>query len=104
MLSLSINKIQVQRSDFIMVTILLAILSGIFSLGLLLISSLPSLDFTLPTGFMDNISSFFNGVAFFLPVSALFALFEIKMLVISFRLFWSFCMRVKSFIPTISGG
>lgn len=87
-----------------MITILLAILSGIFTLGLLLIGALPTLDFELPMSFMDNISSFFNGVAFFLPVGALLALFEIKMFVISFRLFWSLCMRVKSFIPTISGG
>ena len=86
-----------------MITILLAILSGVFMLGLSLLDALPSLDFTLPLSFMDNISSFFNGVAFFLPVGALLGLFQIKMMIISFRLFWALCMRVKSFIPTISG-
>lgn len=87
-----------------MITIILAIFAGVFTLGITLLDALPSLDFTLPMSFMDNISGFFNGVAFFLPVGSLLALFEIKMLVISFRLFWALCMRVKSFIPTISGG
>lgn len=85
-----------------MITILLAILSGILGLGLLLLNSLPTLDFTIPLNFLDNIQSFFNGVAFFLPVSALLSIFEIKMSIVAFRIFWALCMRVKSFIPAIS--
>lgn len=85
-----------------MISILLAILSGVFGLGLLILDSLPSLDFTIPLNFMDNIQGFFNGIAFFIPVGALFALFEIKMSIVAFRIFWALCMRVKSFIPAIS--
>lgn len=86
-----------------MLTILLFILGGLFTFSSGFIDILPSLDFTFPADFMTTASDFLNGVAFFLPVGPLLALFEFKLLIISFRMFWALCMRVKSFIPTISG-
>lgn len=85
-----------------MISIILAVLSGLFGVGLMILDAVPALDFTIPLEFFANIQGFFNGVAFFLPVGALFSLFQIKMAVVSFRIFWSLCLRVKSFIPTIS--
>lgn len=86
-----------------MLTVLLFILGSVFTIGFVLLDSLPTLNFTIPVDIFTNIGGFFNGVAFFLPVSALLVLFQLKMLVLTFRIFWSLVMRVKSFIPTISG-
>lgn len=86
-----------------MLSILLFILGAVFTLSSGLIDLLPSFDFTFSLDFMTTASDFLNGVAFFLPVAPLLALFEIKLLIISFRMFWALCLRVKSFIPTISG-
>lgn len=86
-----------------MLSVLLFLISAILTVALNIINLLPELDFVLSTEFLDNASDFLNGVAFFLPVAPIVALFEIKLLIISFRMFWAVCMRVKSFIPTISG-
>lgn len=85
-----------------MLSVILFILGCIFSVGFTLLDSLPTLNFTIPTDLFNNISGFFNGVAFFLPIAPLLVLFQLKMLVVTFRIFWSLVMRVKSFIPTIS--
>lgn len=87
-----------------MISILLAILKGLFTLVSNFIDALPSMDLTIPDNLFDGISGFFNGVAFFLPMGPIFLLFQIKLFVISFRIFWAIFMRIKSFIPGISGG
>ncbi|MBE6852739.1 MAG: hypothetical protein E7505_04610 [Ruminococcus sp.] len=87
-----------------MLSIILFIFKMVFTLAYNLLDALPTLDFTIPVNLFDNIVEFFNGVAFFIPMAPILVLFELKLLVIQFRIFWALCMRVKSFIPTISGG
>lgn len=85
-----------------MLKILITIIGFCFKVVFTLLDALPGLDFTIPEGILDNMASFFNGVAFFLPMSSIALLFEIKMTVLSFRLAWSVFLRVKSFVPGIS--
>ena len=85
-----------------MLSVTLFIFSVVFRVALSLLNALPGLSFTLPVDLLDDAAQFLNGVAFFLPMSSLIALFEIKITVINFRLAWSILLRIKSFIPEIS--
>lgn len=85
-----------------MLSVTLFIFSVVFRVALSLINSLPGLSLSLPADLLDDAAEFLNGVAFFLPMSSLVALFEIKITVINFRLAWSILLRIKSFIPEIS--
>lgn len=85
-----------------MLSVTLFIFSVVFRVALSLINALPGLSLSLPADLLDDASDFLNGVAFFLPMSSLIALFEIKITVINFRLAWSILLRIKSFIPEIS--
>lgn len=85
-----------------MLSVTLFIFSVVFRVALGLINALPGLSLSLPADLLDDAAEFLNGVAFFLPMSSLVALFEIKITVINFRLAWSILLRIKSFIPEIS--
>lgn len=85
-----------------MLSVTLFIFSVVFRVALGLINALPGLNVSIPLDFFNGVSEFTNGIAFFLPMQSLVALFEIKMTVISFRLAWSILLRIKSFIPEIS--
>lgn len=85
-----------------MLSVTLFIFSVVFRVALSLINALPGLSLSLPSDLLDDAADFLNGVAFFLPMSSLVALFEIKITVINFRLAWSILLRIKSFIPEIS--
>ena len=85
-----------------MLSVTLFIFSVVFRVALSLINALPGLSLSLPADLLDDSAEFLNGVAFFLPMSSLIALFEIKITVINFRLAWSILLRIKSFIPEIS--
>lgn len=85
-----------------MLSVTLFIFSVVFRVALNLLNALPGLNFVIPSDLLEDAFDFVNGVAFFLPMSSLIALFEIKLTVINFRLAWSILLRIKSFIPEIS--
>lgn len=85
-----------------MLAIILFIFSVVFRVVLGLINALPSFSLTIPADLLTGAADFLNGVSFFLPMQSLIALFEIKIIVINFRLAWSILLRIKSFIPEIS--
>lgn len=85
-----------------MITIIMFVLTGVFTLVSNLLNGLPFLTFQIPFESFQNIQSLFNGIAFFLPIGTISLIFEIKLGLIGFRIIWSIILRVKSFIPTIS--
>lgn len=78
--------------------------SFLLKVGYLLISNLPSLDFVMPDDIVSGAVSIFSGIAYFLPMTSIIALFNIKISVIVFRIAVAVFKFVKSFIPGISGG
>lgn len=86
-----------------MITILIFILGGCFSLAFLLVSSLPSFDITLPFTAFNVLQDLFNGIAFFLPMNTIATIFSIKLAVVGFRFAWAIILRIKSFIPLLGG-
>ncbi|MBO7695693.1 MAG: hypothetical protein J6T10_23940 [Methanobrevibacter sp.] len=85
-----------------MLSITLFIFNVVFKIVFGLFSLLPSFGFELPEDLLSGIAGFMEGVAFFLPMRSLATLFEIKIILIQFRIAWAIFLRIKSFIPEIS--
>lgn len=86
-----------------MLSVLIVIIGGVFTLVFNLLDKIPSLDFTLPDNVFEGIGSFFNALAFFLPMHTIATIFELKLLIIGVRLAYAVILRVKSFIPFVGG-
>jgi len=67
-----------------------------------LITSLPSLEFALPTNIFQACNSLFGLLGYFMPVSALAPILIGSFALDNFRLIYAILLRIKSFVPTIS--
>lgn len=86
-----------------MLTLILFIISSVFTLALNLLDSLPTLSFSIPFTVFDVFQDIFYSINFFLPMNTIILIFEIKLSLIAFRIAYSIILRIKSFIPTLGG-
>lgn len=65
------------------------------------ISLLPNLSFSIPSGIINTLVSFFVGVNYFFPIKALMPIITFSIGLTAFRLLYNIILRIKSFIPTM---
>ncbi len=75
-----------------------------FYLPLLLLKSLPDIDFAIP----DNVCNIINGfgnfyanVAYVIPVLQLMPIITTSLTISFLQIIWALILRIKSFIPTM---
>lgn len=86
-----------------MLTLILFIISSVFTLCFNLLDSLPTLSISIPFTVFDVFQDIFYCINFFLPMNTIILIFEIKLSLIGFRIVYSIILRIKSFIPTLGG-
>lgn len=77
------------------------IIDVLLALPLLLIDSLPEVDFHIPDDIMNGVSVFLLNIAYFAPIKELLPILIISLSIKSFQIAWALIIRIKSFIPTM---
>ena len=77
------------------------LISALSAVPLMLLSLLPDVNISIPSGVFDWLISTCNMVAYILPVKALMPIIAIMISVNGFKIAWALVLRVKSFIPTM---
>lgn len=77
------------------------IIDVLLALPLLLIDSLPEVDFKIPDNVMNGVSVFLLNLGYFVPFKELMPILVISLSVKIFQIAWALVIRIKSFIPTM---
>ena len=77
------------------------IIDVLLALPLLLIDSLPEVDFKIPDNVINGVSAFLLNLGYFLPFKELMPILVISLSVKIFQIAWALVIRIKSFIPTM---
>lgn len=77
------------------------IIDVFLALPLLLIDSLPEVNFSIPDHVMNGVSAFLLNIGYFVPIKELMPILIISLSVKTFQIAWALVIRIKSFIPTM---
>lgn len=78
-----------------------ALLDVIMAVPLMLVSVLPSVDMSIPSGVFDWIYDIANAVGYLLPIKSLLTILSLSLSITGFQIAWALLLRIKSFIPTM---
>ena len=79
------------------------LIAPFFSLFGWFVELLPTIDITIPDGVFSVLPNLLNGIGYFIPVRGLLPILLFSISIHSFRFVYKVILRIKSFIPTISG-
>lgn len=76
-----------------------AILNILFAVPLLILDSLPSVEFSFPDNIYNGLETLLSNVAYVVPITALMPILVSSFAISMFKIVWALGLRVKSFIP-----
>ena len=68
---------------------------------LLLLDTLTTYTFTIPSGVFNGLSVLARDLGYLFPITAIVPIIGIKIGLRIFSLFWTIVLKVKSFVPTM---
>lgn len=71
----------------------------LLNLGLKLLDLIPEVSLTIPDDMLGSVAFIFQGIAFFLPIGTLSALFSFKLVVWGLRMALAIMRFIRDFIP-----